>query len=278
LSAPTGWDHTPSTVPGDPARIEIGWSSSAQDTTLTVSSTDDVGLTGAGRSVSLRVDATAPSTPRWIEPKRDDDGGMPMVTRSQELMWGSASDTGSGLAGLQLVQRERGDLVNIGSCSGVTYANDGAARLLRRHHSESDLRTASCYRWILTARDQVGNLGGSVTSLPVLVDAVAPFGDFTSPDEGTTQTLSDTGLWVRWTESETGGSGGLRRRVELEQARAKDDACDGLFWRYKGVGSSAASPVLFSDLRQGFCYRWRLVVSDEADNAITRISGTVRRP
>ncbi|MDQ3553731.1 MAG: S8 family serine peptidase, partial [Chloroflexota bacterium] len=270
----TGWSYAPGSVEGDPAVIRLGWAASAVDTFLDVVSTDAAGLSGPSRRVELRVDSTAPASPTWEDPPR---GTTSAEYGPPGLEWSDPADVGSGPAAEQLVQRRRGAVTTAGSCSGVTYADDGSPRLVGRHHEDAGLRSGHCYRWKLTARDRVGNLGGSATSGSVLFDDVAPAGDFLFPDEGTVRTRTKTSLKVRWTQQDAGGSGGLTQQVERERARAPAGAgCDSLRWRLEGGTAWAASPLLVSGLKAGWCYRWRLVLEDGAANVTTLISGAVR--
>ena len=70
LSTSTGWDAVgPTVVAGDPASKDLDWSSSASGTTtLDVSTTDAMGLDGPARTVTIKVDGTAPSAARWLAP------------------------------------------------------------------------------------------------------------------------------------------------------------------------------------------------------------------
>ncbi|MDQ3493438.1 MAG: S8 family serine peptidase [Chloroflexota bacterium] len=274
LTGGSGWTFSPGLVDGDPAVARLTWGPAAVDTSLDVISTDAAGLTGTPRRVRLLVDATLPAPPTWDDPAT---GTFAAEFEAPGLEWLGATDVGSGLAAEQLIQRRRAAVVTAGSCSGVRYANDGPARLLGRLHEDADLLTGHCYRWRLTARDRVGNLGGSVVSGSVLFDDIAPVGDFLAPDEGTVRTRTKTTLRLRWTQQDAGGSARLTQQVERERARAPEGGgCDSLRWRLDGATSGTASPLLVSGLKAGWCYRWRLVLEDGAANVTTVISGAVR--
>ncbi|MBA2569769.1 MAG: hypothetical protein H0V04_01165, partial [Chloroflexi bacterium] len=272
LDVPGGWAHDPGAVLGDPSAVDIGWDASASDTTLGVMSTDVQGLEGAARTVSLRVDGTPPGKPSWSSPP----SGTSYEYESIELLWGGAPDVGSGLASEQLVQRQRGPVVTKGSCAGVSYQDDGPQRLVGRHQEETGLSSNKCYRWKLTARDRVGNVGGITTSGAVLFDGIAPVGAFEFPPSGTHASRTKTSLLIRWTQGDTGGSGGLLRAVERERTkRIAPDDCDGLRWKLDGPTITDPSPIRSSGLKSGYCYRWRLVLTDRAASVTTVISGTI---
>jgi subtilisin family serine protease len=274
LQTPDGWTYSPGSVAGDPASRSLSWGPAAADTSLEIRSTDAMGAEGAARRVELRIDGSAPDSPKWTTPA---SGTLRRTSGDAEVSWGGATDTGAGLASEQLVQRQRGPVVSTGTCSGVVFQDDGAARLLARHARETGLASGYCYRWRLTARDRVGNLGATTTSGKVLIDQRAPVGDFTFPEEGSFVTRAKTSLSIRWTQSDGGGSGDLERAVERERARAvQPDRCTGLRWRLDGGTSTAASPHKSTGLREGYCYRWRLVLIDGAGNFTTVISGTVQ--
>lgn len=273
LRSTAGWTHSPGTVNGDPAARILSWGAGATDTSLDVTSTDARGAEGAPRRVELRIDGTAPASPRWTTPAA---GTLTHASGDVELSWGAATDTGAGLASEQLVHRQRGTVLTKGSCSGVSFQDDGPARLLARHAEEVGLASDSCYRWRLTARDRVGNLGATTTSGKVLIDQRAPVGDFTFPEEGSVATRAKTSLSIRWTQRDGGGSGGLERAVERERALAvQPDSCRGLRWRLDGGTSTGPSPLRSSGLQDDYCYRWRLVLIDRAGNSTTVISGAV---
>ncbi len=83
---------------------------------------------------------------------------------------------------------------------------------------------------------------------------------------------------LRWTEQETGGSGGVTRALERERkTRAPDGSCSGRLWRLDGPTRHVRSGYTATGLEAGYCYRWRLVLQDRARNVTTVISGIVAR-
>jgi hypothetical protein len=273
-SQTTGWTVTTTPPSGDPSAISLDWSANAVDTTIAVRSTDRAGHTGSARTVVIRVDSRRPGAPAWKLPLPD---SSTIADDVPELHWGKGSDSGSGFAALQLVQRLRGRIVRAGSCSGVAYRADGAARLLDTHHQEIDVVSGFCYRWVLTPLDNVGNTGRTVTSGTVLVDRTPPTANFTSPNEGGLVARSSSTFSVRWAQAESGGSGGIVDRwLERERGRVVHaGSCNGVTWRVDGPTDQGSSPSAQSGLRPGYCYRWRLNLEDRASNVGSYLSGRV---
>jgi len=269
----TGWAVASTAPSGDPSGIELDWSPNAVKTTVAVHSVDRAGHTGLTHTVVIRVDSRRPGAPTWKYPIPGDTS----MDDTPDLHWSTGYDSGSGFARLQLVQRLRGRIVHAGNCSGVAYSKDGSARLLDRHHEENDLVSGYCYRWRLTPLDNVGNTGHPVTSGTVLLDRTPPTANFTSPGEGSFLSQAASTFTVRWTESETGGSGAIVDR-SLERERGKvvnAGSCDGVWWRVDGPADHGSSPSAQSGLQPGFCYRWRLNLEDRAENVGSYLSGRV---
>jgi|GEM_PF-1315532 len=275
LSRTTGWGPDgASSVDGDPAAKDLDWSSSASGTaTLDISSRDAMGLDGADRLLTVKVDSTDPSAASWSEP-----GRYEATFGSPELRWRPGTDGGSGWASAQLVQRQRAKAVRSNSCSSLTWRDDGAAKLLSRPSEATGLSSGYCYRWRLTSLDRVGNRGPTRTSSAVLFDGRPPRGDFLRADEGSSRTQTGSTYLLTWTESESGGSGGLTRALERERrTRASDGSCTGRIWRLDGPTLSVRSGYTATGLAAGYCYRWRLILQDRAGNVTTVISGVVKR-
>src|SRR5262249_2537887 len=156
--------------------------------------------------------------------------------------------------------RQRGAIVTAGTCDGVSFSDDGPRRPLDKRHVESDIQSGFCYRYVLTSVDRVGNLGKRVRSGVILADVTPPTGNFSTPDEGTTTVLKSTSVTVRWTQHDTGGSGGLISHL-LERERGAPitaGTCDGVSWVPDRNEYTGSSPSTQSDLVAGTCYRWRL--------------------
>jgi len=104
-----------------------------------------------------------------------------------------------------------------------------------------------------------------------------PTGDFKSPDEGTFTVITSTSTTVRWSQHDTGGSGGLISHL-LERERAvpvTPGSCDGVFWLPDRDEYSGPSPSTQTGLVAGECYRWRLDLTDRAHMVGVTISGSV---
>ncbi len=272
----SGHGFTISTPPGsgNTASAEIDWSSSVTNGAIEARTTDGAGHIGPWRTIDIKVDATKPSRPHWLWPVA---GTSSIVTETPSLLWTKASDTGSGFAPLQLVQRQRGAIVTSGSCDGVSFSDDGSARLTDERHVESDIQSGYCYRYVLTALDRVGNQGKRVRSGVILADVTPPTGNFKTPDEGSFTVSQSTSVTVQWSQHDTGGSGGLISHL-LERERAvpvTPGSCDGVFWVPDKNEYAGSSPVTQTGLTPGDCYRWRLDLTDRAHMVGVSISGSV---
>jgi hypothetical protein len=276
LTRTHGWSYSGGdrAVADGVASAGLHWSSTAKGSTaLTVTGTDAVGLDGAGRVVTISIDARAPSSAAWSTPS-----GFRMTYLSPELRWRSGADRGSGWATDQRIQQQRARVAHAGRCTGLIWANDGAARLMSSPNVATGLISGYCYRWRITSLDRVGNRGATRTSGVVLFDARAPRGDFVRADEGTLRIQAGSTYRLRWTEQETGGSGGVTRALERERKTlAPDGSCSGRLWRQDGPTRHVRSGYTATGLEAGYCYRWRLVLQDRAYNVTTAISGIVAR-
>jgi subtilisin family serine protease len=272
LSQPPGWSYTPGTVEGDPASIDLAWDPAAEATTLQATSVDVLGNVGAPRQVDLRIDRRPPGPVVWRSPSGS------YVSAGQPILdWSTGNDRDSGFAALQLVQRQRARPRRAGSCSGASFRPDGKARLLPRDHQETDLRSGWCYRWRLTSLDSVGNRGPARTSGSILYDATPPRANFVRPDEGTSVEQTSRTVRLRWSMSDPGGATGLSALLERERVRiGPGGGCSGRLWRMDGSTRRVRSSYRERRLDAGYCYRWRLILEDGADNMGTWISG-VRR-
>lgn len=269
-----GWQVVDGPTAATPSLLQLHWSADAVATTLEIRTIDATGHLGAPRNLRLRVDGSAPSAPSWKWPP---PGRTTVVTATPELLWQHGGDQGSGVATLQLIQRERGAIQQRGSCAGVQWARDGAARLLDRHHVERDLASRYCYRYTLTALDRVGNRGAKVHSGVILSDVTPPALNFLTPNEGTLTVTGHRSIVVRWTEHESGGSAGIASRsLERERGRiVTPGTCNGVTWAPDGSADTGVSPSAQSGLRRGYCYRWRLSVADLSNMVGVAISGRV---
>jgi subtilisin len=271
----SGWQVVDVPTAGDPATVELRWSADAAPATLLeIRSIDATGHRGAPREVSLRVDGTPPTAPAWVWPPA---GRTTVVDATPELLWRHGRDQGSGLAMRQLVLRERATIRTAGSCANLDWVKDGPRRLLDKHHVERDVASGFCYRYTLTALDEVGNRGARVRSGAILNDVTPPALDFLTPDEGTTTMARRRSIVVSWKELETGGSAGLRsRRLERERGRVVEPGtCQGVTWLVDGAVDSGTSPSAQSGLKRGYCYRWRLSVTDRNNMVGVAISGQI---
>ncbi len=192
------------------------------------------------------------------------------------MSWTGGSDVGSGLASKQLLQRQRAAVTTPGSCSGLSYANDGEAALLSNGSIQAGLLDRYCYRWRLTTLDRVGNRALPVISGRVLVDATAPVVDFAGPNEGTNRLQATAGTTVSWKETEAGGSGLASRALQRQRgAIVIPGRCTGVNWSNDGGATAAVSPVSVTGLLSGYCYRWQQTLRDRAGNTAVATSGAL---
>jgi hypothetical protein len=218
------------------------------------------------------VDRSAPRATGWLEPR---SGSFALTGAVPELLWRAVTDSGSGATLLQRVQRQIAPGRH-GACRGVTWADDGAARDLAPHDEQWDLRSGMCYRWILHPVDRVGNVGKPAYSGWLFVDLTPPAADFLTPDEGNVVTTRRATYRVAWTERAQVGGGSTSRLLERERVRAVGDSCPVLGWVPQGASDAGSSPSRSTGLKRGWCYRWRLNLSDSRSNLATELSGVVR--
>ena len=67
-----------------------------------------------------------------------------------------------------------------------------------------------------------------------------------------------------------------RRVLERERARLDDGRCLAGGWDRQGDVRTGRSPQSSGPLRAGFCYRWRLNLSDVRDSVRAELSGVIR--
>jgi subtilisin family serine protease len=274
IASGTGLSVTSPPGNGNNATAKISWTASATNGAFEARTIDRAGHTGPWRTIDIKVDSTDPGRPHWSWPP---SGTSSIVTSTPSLLWYAGSDTGSGFAPLQLVQRQRGAIVTDGSCDGVSFSDDGPKRLLDRHHVESDIVSGYCYRYVLTATDRVGNHGKRVRSGVILADVTPPTGNFTTPNEGTFNVVHSTSITIQWMQHDTGGSGGLISHV-LERERGvpvTPGSCDGVSWVPDKSEYYGSSPTTQTGLTAGTCYRWRLDLVDRAHMVGVVLSGSV---
>jgi hypothetical protein len=268
LSASTGWTYSGGQVTGNPASVDLTWSSAAVATTISVSATDGAGLSSDPAVITLTPDPDAPSG-AFSAPASGATATISSTTYS--VAW-TETDAGSGVAGRSL-QRKRAPIVTAGTCDDVSWDDDGDPSGSASPLALSDLVGGYCYQWVLTLTDNVGN-SASYTSGSVLVNTTSgPELIFTSPAFGTTLTSVQTSYEVAWTESDPTGvtSRSLQRQ---RTSLGADGTCDDSAWADDGDPLTAASPVSGNDLMIGFCYRWLLSATNGAGGSSTTTSGT----
>lgn len=116
---------------------------------------------------------------------------------------------------------------------------------------DTDVSSGFCYRWVLTPLDNVGNTGHRVTSGTVLIDRTPPKANFLSPNESALVSQTSSIVSVRWTQAESGGSGGIvDRSLERERGEVVNaGTCNGVAWRVDGSTDHGSSPSVQSELK-----------------------------
>jgi RHS repeat-associated protein len=191
---------------------------------------------------------------------------------SYSVAWTEAG-TGSSIASRSL-QRQRGTIVTAGSCSGVTFTNDGTAYTgTNNPKSESSLANGYCYRWQQTVADQGGNTSAVQTSGSVLVDTATPTVDFSAPNESTTTVQGTTTYSVAWTENGTGTTIAARSLQRQRSAVVTPGVCPTTAWASDGTAYTGASPKSETGLLDNYAYRWVQSPTDGAGNAGSGTSG-----
>ncbi|HWH23995.1 MAG TPA: S8 family peptidase [Candidatus Limnocylindria bacterium] len=222
VGAPAGIG-TSGSINGPSGSLSITASASAPSGTHTfdVQATDGE-LVRASRSVTVRVDAVAPSA-AFVRPASDQTSSQ--SSRLISVAW-SESDDASGVAG-RTVQRQRGAIRTPGSCAGVSFSNKGTPVTASGGFTEQ-VAAGYCFRYLLTVRDDAGNFA-TATSGSVLIDQTAP--------------LAPT---VRLTGSQTPTN--VAGAINLPPAH-RDAA--GTIWFRAGVGGSLSISVSGSDPESG---------------------------
>jgi subtilisin len=129
---------------------------------LDISSVNGAGLAGPTTDATLLRDSSAPSPGTWVSAP---SGSTRTVHGPYfRLAWTGGSDTGSGLADLQVVARYRAPLAADGTCRTNSFAPDGGFRLASDNSWDSGLEPGSCYVWSLRTLDNVGHTSAVTVS------------------------------------------------------------------------------------------------------------------
>jgi hypothetical protein len=268
LEPSDGWEGPGArSTDGEPAVLDLSWSKGAPATSLRARAIDRLGHEGTWRTLELRPDDGAPVSADWTTPE---PGTRSFSRGSVTLRYAGGSDAGSGIDPRALIGRRRGDVVSEGSCEGVTYAGDGQPVRLASGSEVDDLSSGSCYRWVLTSYDRVGNAGGSRASGSVLVDGIRPTVSFTAPEPGATRYEDDGRVAISLSLHERGGSGLASATLQRQVAPVTEPgSCEGAAWAADGTSRSLGEGTTSFDetgLLSGRCYRWTVRAEDRAGN------------
>ncbi|MDP8904764.1 MAG: S8 family peptidase [Chloroflexota bacterium] len=127
-------------------------------------------------------------------------------------------------------------------------------------------------RYSATLRATDGELTRSAP-VELLVDADAPTATFTAPVASRIQ--SSTSALVKWTESDSGGSGLAGRTLQRQRGRPSAPGnCSATTFGNDGTARTAKKDYTES-LLTAYCYRWLLNVRDRAGNRTRVVLPTV---
>ncbi len=170
LTPSTGWapdPDLPSCDASDPYTESASWTSSAVAVSVDARAQNGAETMSATRSVGLIPDS-GPLV-NFVTPAVGTTTIQSALTF--DVAWSELS--ASGLTSRSL-QRQKAAIVQPGTCSGVSWANDGAPDTSATSPvSASNLAGGFCYRWLLTLTDHVGN-APTLASGSVLVDTTGP--------------------------------------------------------------------------------------------------------
>jgi hypothetical protein len=265
----TGWSPLSSTT----ASQAFSWTATiaaGQTTTLTVRSRDTAGNTSSGVVRTIISDETAPVATFAAPP-----ASLSFTRLTSFTTTITVSDAASGVASWSLARRWT--TASNGVC-GASWTADGTVAsgtaAITGQNNAQTLVNARCYSWVLTATDHVG-LATTTTSGNVIVDLTPPTTDFTTPNEGTTTTISTGTFSVAWVEAES-GSGLVGRSLQRQRGSVvTQGTCAGVTAANDGAPSTATSPLSVTGLLGASCYRWIETLTDAAGNTSSTTSGWV---
>jgi hypothetical protein len=138
----------------------------------------------------------------------------------------------------------------------------------------SSTLTATTHSITAKATDAAGNQSAASAGLSMTIDTTAPATDFTTPDEGTTSTVTTSTYSVAWTESDIGSSVAARSLQQGKGTIVTQGTCDGVTPANDGAPSPNPSPFVAA-IQAGFCYEWTQTLTDTAGNIAVGTSGWV---
>lgn len=266
---PAGWTGTsafPVTVSEAPFASNLSPSATADNSTLSVTALDGSGQPSAPRLVALIPDGTGPEV-AFAEPTQDGYSADAEAT----VAW-TATDAGSGVREVAIGREHKAPGAD-GSCLGFDWVPDGVPGAASSPIHATALNDGTCYRWTVTAIDQVGN-ATTAHSPTILVDTSGPELSFVNPP-GAGEVVQEgaSGDEISWAETDT-GSGIASRSLQRQRAMLVGGDCSD--WADDGEPVVDASPVLSLDLEPASCYRMVLTATDRAGNTSTLTSGILQ--
>ena len=125
---------------------------------------------------------------------------------------------------------------------------------------------------VLTATASMGGGASAERNVPIEIDRDGPVLLFSSPAD---ERQSAGTVSVAWTEADAGSGIGTRALRRERRPAGPDGLCIGFDWVQDGAATADPSPVVVTDLAEGFCYRWILAVIDRVGNSTVRTSPPV---
>jgi hypothetical protein len=212
------------------------------------------------------VDTTPPSGSIEYADGYSTDGSVAVSFSATDSR--SSVDTASG-------QLERASAtLSGGGCGSFGSFEDVGPEGVASPYVDS-VATDACYRYEYLVADGAGNVATIASANIFKLDTTEPSGGSVSVPPYS----NATSVTVTLDAGEDGGSGIDTESAALERATAGysrlTDECDA-FAEYSEIRVAPTSPFLDSDLANGFCYRYRYVISDQAGNQAVYESGVVK--
>jgi hypothetical protein len=167
--------------------------------------------------------------------------------------------TASGLASSTLTVRSA--QLSANGCVG----GFGSADTIAPGTTSIAVTTGNCYLLTLTGVDNAGNTVSVSTT--VKVDTTAPSSGSVSYHDGQTTLDKATVTFSQGTDSESG-----IQTVDIQRASATFSTSCGTFSGYSSIATNQASPYTDTGVAAGNCYRYRVVVTNNAGLATTTTS------
>ena len=179
LSPTTSWTPTPALPNQDtasPYTEALGFTAATATSTIDVIARNGAGTDGAARHVSLTADTEGPRT-TWTAPlgtTRQPSDTLSVSWTEADYDGPGSSTAGAGLLSRSLKEQTRG-IDTAGACTG-TWTDSGRTWTVASPVAVTGLRVNTCYQYLATLADRVGNVLVSAASGTVIRDTTANLG------------------------------------------------------------------------------------------------------